>query len=48
MAVRSLVPAVASAEVAILILPETVSDASGIEEAEGGGKNITDMVELLR
>ena len=48
MAVRSLVPVVASAEVAILILPETNSVASGTEAAEAGGKNKTDMGELLR
>jgi hypothetical protein len=48
-AVRSLVPAVASAEVAILIFPETVSVASGTEAAPAdGGRNRTDMMELLR
>ena len=48
-AVRSFVPVVASALVAILIFPETVSLASGTEAAPAdGGKNKTDMMELLR
>ena len=43
MAVVSSVPVVASAFVAILILPLTVSVASGTEAADDGGKKITDM-----